>query len=272
MLNVAQPAIQPNPIKLRQIIVPTEHGSWSFLLEPLIGGLIIAFSVGGLWIALMTIGAFLCRQPVKVLILDRRGLRNRQRAQWAFLFLVIFGSAFLIGLAGALVYAGSKPLLPFVAVLPLIALQIINDALRKSREFIAEISGATAISISSMAIAIAGGQSLAFAAALWTVFVGRFIPTVIYVRNRLLLEKGKRYLRTIPLIAHVTAALIVAWLIYLGLVPRLVFVVMALLLWRTINGLSPNRKKLKAMQIGVRELLLGIISLLLTVIGYLFYI
>jgi hypothetical protein len=47
---------------------------------------------------------------------------------------------------------------------------------------------------------------------------------------------------------------------------------MALLLWRTINGLSPNRKKLKAMQIGVRELLLGINSLLLTVIGYLFYI
>jgi hypothetical protein len=85
------------------------------------------------------------------------------------------------------------------AVLPLIALQIINDALRKSREFIAEISGATAISISSMAIAIAGGQSLAFAAALWTVFVGRFIPTVIYVRNRLLLEKGKRYSRTIRL-------------------------------------------------------------------------
>ena len=111
-------------------------------------------------------------------------------------------------------------------------------------------------------------QPWPLAASLWFIFVARSIPSILYVRNRLLLEKGKPYSRTAPTVAHLVAVAVVGILTYLELSSYLASGVMLVLLWRSVAGLSPDRKKLKAMQIGVWEIVYGTLIALLVAVGF----
>ena len=268
-MSSAAPAIAPvRTIRLRQIALPTEHGGWGFLLEPLVAGLAIAFSSAAPWIAVMTIGAFLTRQPLKVMIADRFGMRNRERAAAALAFVLLYSVIFAAGLLGTLATAGPRPLLPFVFVLPFAVLQIYSDVFGRRRQLIPELTGAVSISASVAAIALAAGLPWINAVALWMIFVSRLIPSIFYVRNRLLLEKGKEFSRVTPTLAHVAALLLIAVLAYNGLSPFLTVFAMLLLLYRAASGLSPNRRKMRAMQIGVWEVIYGTLTVLSVVVGH----
>jgi hypothetical protein len=255
-------------VRLKSVALPVEHGSWGFLFEPLVAGLAIAFSVGGMWIAIMTIGAFLVRQPLKVLIIDRLGMKLRERAEAALAFLAIYGAVFTAGLIGTIATVGWRPLLPFVFVLPFAAYQIYCDATRQGRQLVAEVIGAVSISASIAAIALSDGRPWAAAISLWLIFVLRLVPSILYVRNRLLLEKGKEYSRAVPMVAHVAALTTAAVLSYSGLSPVLTVFAMLVLLWRAVGGLAPGRRKLRAMQIGVLEIVYGAVTVLSVVIGH----
>ena len=106
------------------------------------------------------------------------------------------------------------------------------------------------------------------AAALWAIFASRSIASILYVRERLRLEKGKRYSRIIPTLAHVTALLLVSMLAFYGLSSFLTIMAMSVLAYRAIAGLSAGRSKMKAMQIGVWEIIYGVLVVLSVVIGH----
>jgi hypothetical protein len=265
----AAPAIvRPRTFKIRQIAVPVEHGGWSFLLEPLIAGVVVAFSLGGLWIAFMTVGAFLCRQPLKVLIVDRMGMKDADRAKTALAFLVAYASIFAIGAVGTLAVSGWRPLTPLAFVVPLVGYQIFNDVSRRGRQLGPELCGAVSLSASIAAIAIADGQSWAVAASLWMIFVLRSVPSILYVRNRLLLEKDKAYSATTPNLAHLAALIMISVLAYYGFSSILPIFAMATLLARSVTGLAPGRRKLRAMQIGLLEIAFGALTMLTVVVGH----
>ena len=252
----------------RQIALPSEHGAWGFLLEPLVVSLAIGYSTAGLFLAIMTIGSFLARQPLKVLIIDRLGQKNNERAAAAFKFLVIFGSIAAAGLAASVYLAGIGPLAPFAVILPLAAVQIYFDGSRKSRGLLPELMGAISISSSAAAILLAGGSTHIEAAAIWMIMIARLIPSIIYVRNRLRLEKGKHHSMTITIAVHAAAIITVSVFAYNGLASLLVVGVMCFLLYRAAIGLSPYRRKMKAMQIGVREVIYGVMTVAAIVIGH----
>jgi len=63
-------------VKLKGIAFPTEHGAWGMVFEPIVAALAVAFSVGGLWVAVAFVGAFLMRQPFKVLMAERAAGRK----------------------------------------------------------------------------------------------------------------------------------------------------------------------------------------------------
>ncbi|MEP6946458.1 MAG: YwiC-like family protein [Acidobacteriota bacterium] len=261
--------LRPSPtIRVRQIALPTEHGGWGFLLEPMVAGLAIAFSLGGIWISVMFIGAFLMRQPLKIYILDRRGMCDDRRAAVSMKYMLIYGAVLLSGVIGTALTCSLTTILPLIAMLPLAALQNYYDIFRRSRNLVPELAGAVAISSSVAAIALAGGRTPVFAAGLWVVFIGRLIPSIIYVRERLLLEKGKAFSGTVSNLLHVIAAAIVGVLAVAGVVPVLTFPVMILMLVRAVLGLSPHRAKLKAKQIGIREVIYGTVLVLAVILGY----
>lgn len=268
MSSVA-PAIAPvRVVRLRQIALPTEHGGWGFLLEPLVAGVAIACSSAAPWIAVMTIGAFLLRQPLKVLFINRLGMKNRERARAAIAFALLYATIFAVGLSLTLITAGSRPLLPFMFVLPFAIVQIYADVSRQNRQLIPEITGAIAISASVAVMALAADLAWISAVALWTIFIARLIPSILYVRHRLLLEKGKDFSRITPTLAHIVALLLVAVLAYNGLSPYLTVFAMVLLLRRSISGLSPGRTRMRAMQIGVWEVIYGTLTVLSVIIGH----
>ncbi len=131
-----------------------------------------------------------------------------------------------------------------------------------------EITGAIAVSSSVAVIALADNWSFPAAVGLWTIFVARLIPSILYVRNRLLLEKGKPFSRFVPVLSHVAAFATVAALAFYGLSPLLTVLMFAVLQCRAVVGLSPYRRKVKAMRIGVWEVVYGTLTMLSVVLGY----
>ena len=268
--SVATIPVKRPAVNVKTIALPIEHGSWGFVFEPLMAGLLIAFSPSALWIALMIVGAFLTRQPLKVLLNAWQAKRDLPQTPVARKFVLIYGSIFTVGLLGSLYFVPRNALLPFLFVLPLAACQLYFDASRKSRQLLPELTGAVAISSSVAAIALASNWSFPAALALWAIFVARLVPSILYVRNRLLLEKGKSFSRGLPVVSHVAAFALVSALAFFGLSPMLTVLMFAVLQARAVVGLSPFRSKIKAMRIGVWEVVYGTLTALSVVFGYYF--
>jgi hypothetical protein len=262
-------AIETRPkVRLKSVALPIEHGSWGFLFEPLVAGVAIAPSKASPWIALFVIGAFLIRQPLKVFLSDWRSGRWLPQTKSAASFLVFYAAIFGIGLIGAISLASAESFIPFAIVLPFAAFQIYCDSQRNSRLLLAEIVGAVSISASIAALAIADGWPYSLSFALWTIIAARLIPSILYVRNRLNLEKGKTFSRVVPISAHLVALVVVSLLAFYGQSPFLPVLMFGVLLVRSIFGLSPYRKKVKAMKIGIGEVIYGTLTVLSLIVGY----
>lgn len=255
-------------VRVRGIALPVEHGAWGFLFEPLVAAIAVAGSFNAIWISMLVIGAFLTRQPLKILLADLQAKRNLPQTSVAIKFVFIYGAIFSIGLIGSLNFSKLEFFLPFALIFPLAIYQIYCDASRQTRQLLPELTGAIAISSSAAVIALAGGWTLSAAFALWGIFVARLIPSILYVRNRLKLEKDKEFLM-FPVIATQFLALgFVGILATNGLGSKLTLGVFVVLLTRTVIGLSPFRSKIKAIKIGIWEVIYGLLTVLSVIIGY----
>lgn len=252
-------------ISTSRIILPTEHGSWSFLFEPIVVGFALAFSASAPWIALMAIGAFFARQPLKTAYLARK---NKAVSGTATKYVLIFAALMAVGAIGTAMTSDAWVFYPFAVAAPLAIQQIVLDLSRRSRNLLAELTGAVAISSSIAAIALAGGLGWPAAVALWAVFVCRFIPSILYVRNRLLLEKGKPYERLQPIVSHIISLVVMVALAVVGFSSWLTVGMFAFLAARCVHGLSSYRVKMKAMRIGVWEVIYGTLTVVSLIVGY----
>lgn len=255
-------------VRLGQVAFPTEHGSWGFLLEPILAGLAIAFSPGGAWVSVMVIGAFLIRQPLRIILIDRLGGRRLPQTPYAVRFALFYLAIFAVGLIGSVSTLSSSAFIPFALILPFAVYQIYCDATRKSRQLFAELIGSAAIASSIAVIALAKGWSEPQAFSLWAILAARSVASILYVRNRLNLEKGKPSSQLVPIAAHLAALALVLTLAVYGLGPYLVAVIFAVLLARCTIGLSSYRKKVKAMKIGIGEVIYGLLTVISLIVGY----
>jgi YwiC-like protein len=264
------PIKKKSGIPVKSIALPIEHGSWGFVFEPIAAGLLLAPSLAAVFIIILVVGAFLARQPLKFVIADWQQGRRLPRTEIAVRFVLIFGSLAAFGLFGAIFLAPAVGFIPFVVVAPLGVYLIAQDAARKSRNFLPEIMAALALSSSSPAIALAAGWSWPASLALWAIMLARLVPSIIYVRNRLRLEKAKKFSRVSPIASHLAALITVGLLAYAGLSPRLLLPVMVVLLGRAVVGMSSFRGVARAKVIGVYEVVYGVITVLALVLGFYF--
>ncbi len=264
-------SLWPKPaanIRLRAVALPAEHGGWSFLFEPIVLGLLVAPSLPGLCLGFGMVFAFLTRHPLKLALNDRRRGKRLARTPVAEQFTLLY--AILSGLSFVLAFASGSgvPLLPLVIAAPLFALQAYFDATARSRAAAAELIGALALAASAAGIALAGGWSAERAGALWLLLAARALPAILYVRARLRLERDQPFSRWLPLVAHALGLLVVLALAAAALIPAPSAAAFALLLARALYGLSPYRRGHSAKQIGLQELLLGILFVGLVALGY----
>lgn len=253
----ATPVRRPAPPRpsLRPLVLPTEHGGWGFLFEPLVLGLAIAPSSGGFLVAAAAIFAFLSRQPLKLAMQDALRGKSYPRTFWCRLFAGLYLGSAGVAIAGAIAVAGWTLAIPFAAVAPLAIVTLIADARNKSRSLAPEICGSIAMASTAAAIPIAAGRPNVAAFAAMALIVARGIPAIVYVRTLLKRAHGQTASSFSAIAAH-AAAVVAAYAI--GSI--VAAVTAAALLGRAAWGLA--RPVPPAKTLGWREIAWGTASVI----------
>lgn len=253
---------------IRSVALPSEHGGWGFLLEPILLGLMAAGSENGVLLALAALGAFLIHQPLKTALKDRLKGQRVLRTVWAERFAVGYGLLALVPFIIILQGANFTFLIPLLFAIPFIMIQLFYDSRNKSRALIPELSGAFALAMIAPSIAILGGWLLAPALVLWLLLIARSAPSILYVRARLKLEHDKPTDPRLARSAHVVAFFGVVLLVLFNAAPRSAIAAMLMLSARAFIGLSKYRKPRRAPMIGMQEMAYGFVTAALFALGY----
>lgn len=254
--------------RVRTLLLPTEHGAWSFVLEPLVLGLLVAPSAAAPWLALATLAVFFTRQPAKVVLQDlARPQRYPRTLLAARLSIGLVTAAGLFGLQAWRV-TPYPWWIPVAFALPLALLQLAYDVRREGRGLVPELAGPVAASASAPALAAAAGWDPAMWATLWTLAAARGLAATVYVRARLRLEKGAASDSFSSVLAHLAALGVAIELAREGVAPWLGVAAFALLTVRAVIGLSPTRRPVPARAIGFTEVAWGIAFVMIVAIGY----
>lgn len=268
-MSVIVSSVQPKRnVPAKSIALPVEHGAWGFLFEPLVAGLILAPSFAAPFVALLFVGAFLARQPLRFLLADWQQGRNLPRTRLALRFALIYSAIAVSGLIGAVIFAPAESFLPLVILAPLTFYLVSRDVARQTRQLLPELIAAVVLSSSVAVLALAAHWSLAASLAIWAVLIARLIPSIVFVRTRLRQLKGKEASPAIAIGVHYLALFAVSALAYFGLVPVLAILVMTVLLLRAIYGVSPFSPKNTAKEIGLREIAYGVFTLIGVLTGF----
>lgn len=246
-------------IALRPLALPSEHGGWGFLLEPIALALVVAPSAAGAALAIAAVAGFLARHPLRLAMSDLRRKRHARTAVCARLA-IAYSTVGIVALALATHLAGPRLLLPLALASPFAVFQFVHDIRRRGRALMPEIAGVTAMGAIAASIAIAAEQSLVLAAALWCLALLRSIPAIVFVRAAL----GKTG-RALSIALHVSAVAISIALWRWSLVPMTAIIAMGGLLCRAI--LSGSRVE-PARRVGIRELGYGAAATLIAGFGY----
>ena len=98
-------SLNKNSLFLRHVALPSDHGSWVFLLSPLLIGLFAgnSWSLAAIYLIVTALAAFLIRQPVTIAVKVYSGRRNRRELPAAWFWMGIYGLICMLGLVGLVV-------------------------------------------------------------------------------------------------------------------------------------------------------------------------
>ena len=259
----------PRQVRLwRQVAVPSEHGGWSLTAEPVVLGLVVAWSWPGLALGVAAMVGFVARTPLKVVLVDRwrhRWLdRSRLAARIAAAEVTLIIALGLAAVAGA---SNGWFWLPLAVAMPLIALELWFDMRSRSRRLIPELAGTVGIGSVIAAIALAAGESTALALGLWVVISARAAAAIPYARTMVFRAHGRPVSRWHSDLAQVlaVAAVAAAWLFdAVPLAPVLAVAAVAVFNVAAVRG--PVRR---AVVIGLQQMTFGIAVVAVTAIAVL---
>jgi hypothetical protein len=262
-------SVQKSGVRIRSIALPTEHGGWGFVSEPIILGLLVAPSWAGLAFGLATFAVFLLRQPLKLWIKDSRAKRSVPRTDVACQFTLMYGGIALVGVAIALgLTRNLLVMFPLLIAVPIALLQLSYDSRGKSRALIPEIAGAVAIGAAVSVIVLMGDLALTPAVLLWLLLALRAATSIQYVRSRLRLEYNKPANVSGTWIAHLLMLIALSGLIWRSLLPMLSIIPFVVLGIRAAWGLSPMRRPVKPKVVGFTELAYGILTVTVVALAF----
>lgn len=253
--------VRPRP-NLRPLALPTEHGGWGLLLEPLLLALAVVPSWGGLLFGGAALSAFLTRQPLRFALQDLLRGRSYPRTRWCQAFALCYLALAALFLAAAIYVSGPALFIPLGLVAPLAIVQVLYDAQNRSRAMLPELSGAIAMSSIAAAVAIAGGMRIIPALALSAIVIARIVPTIVYVRTLVQRAHG---LTANPWPSHLLHA--AAVVLTAAFAPLLAVAGMLILLARAIHGLTHEPPR--ARTLGWREIAFGGMTVALAAAGFL---
>ena len=257
----------PRPAPLwRRVAVPSEHGGWSLTAEPVILGLIVAWSWPGLALGVAAMLAFVARTPLKVVLVDRWRHRRLERTRLAARVATIELAVIAVLGAWATVRAENGWFwVPLAAAVPLVGLELWFDMRSRSRRLVPELAGAIGIGSVVAAIVLAAGASAALAYGLWVVVSARAVAAIPYARTQVLRAHDRSVTLSHSDLAQALAvgAVAVAWLLEaIPIAPVVAMAAIAVFNLAAVRG--PVRR---AVIIGLQQTAFGITLILVTAIA-----
>lgn len=249
----------------KSVALPTEHGGWGFLIEPMLLGMLVAPSWAGLCICLSALGIFLIHQPLRIATKDRLRGRHFTRTAYAERFAAAYGAIALGGFGLAVLTAQTPFWIPLLLAVPMAGVQLLYETRNRGRELLPEIFGAVALGATAPAIVLAAGCSSQLALLVWLLVILRIVPSIVYVRVRLSALHGHPLPQQAALIPHLIAVIVVGIAWVNGLVMWSTSLAISILLLRAILGV--RRSDEPARKIGFQELGYGIVYVILGAVG-----
>lgn len=267
----AAPAASPPARKerspLRAVALPIEHGGWGLTAEPVVLGLIIAPTLGGLAIGFAAVLAFVARTPLKVALVDRHRGRHLPRTGLAWR---VFAAEMLIllALAAVAVLRGETWFWwPLAVAAPILGTELAYDMRSRGRRLVPELAGAVGIGSVAAAIALAGGWSTPVAVAVWMVLAARGVSAIVTVRDQVSGLHGKARNPRNVLVADVVAVAMVvaaaAW------EPQVAAGMVAVLVAIGVQRMLGRQPTPRAVVLGLRQTGLGLLVVAATATGIL---
>ena len=252
---------------LRAVAVPTEHGGWSLTLEPVLLGLLVAWSWPGLSLGVAAMLAFLARTPLKLVLVDGwRGrwlTRTTVAAQVAGAELLVLATL----VTAAALTADAQFWWPLLAAAPLVAIELWFDMRSRSRRLLPELAGTVGIGSVAAAIALADGNDTVVAMGLWIVVAARAAAAIPYARTQVFRTRGRPYQLWHSDVAQALAVLAVTagWLV--DAVPLAAAVAIAAVAMFNVAAVRAAPRPAKI--IGLQQMFFGLAAVIVTAIAVL---
>lgn len=252
---------------LKPLALPAEHGAWGFVSEPVLAVACLAPPGVSLALALTALLGFLLRHPLKLACGDLWRGRTYPRTRWALGLAAVYALGTAGAAAGLAAAAGPRALLALLLPLPLLAVQFAWDVRQRGRELLPEALGTLAPGALAAGVVLSLGWSVERAGALWALLALRGLASVVYVRARLRRSRGVPVSRTWPWALHALALLVGLACARQGLGPWLAVAALAVLLVRSLHGLTLART-VRPQVVGFQEMGYGLGSALAIGLGY----
>ncbi len=247
--------------------MPSEHGGWGLTLEPVLLGLLVAWSGAGVALGIAAFSAFLLRTPAKLVAVDvGRGRwldRSRLALRIAIIELFVLGCA----AASAVALAGWSWLTPLAVAGPLVAVELSFDVRSRGRRLLPELCGAVAIAAVSASIVLAAGRSGRLAAGVCLVLGARAVGAIPCVRVQIMrLRRGHG-----PVwhgdVAQVTSVAVAAMAVVAD--RRLLAGLGGVVVLAVMQSVWVRRAPIAAKQVGLRQMAMGLALVAVTAAGVL---
>jgi len=262
----------------KQIAIPQDHGSWVFILSPLLAGIFAGgnFNYATLSLTIAAMSAFMIRQPMTVFIKAISRRRPKSDLAPARFWLLIYGSITALALI-ALIWQGfSYVLYLAIPAAPVFAwhLWLVSQRAERKQAGI-EVIATGILSLAAPAaywVALGGYNPLGWWLWAWTWLQSAASIVYAYLRleqrelknqpeNSELWRMGKRAL--IYTSFNLFAALMLGWA---NLIPQLIFVPFLLQWIETLWGITHPSIGWKPTRIGVRQLIVSTLWTILFII------
>lgn len=250
---------------LRAVAMPTEHGGWSLTLEPVVLGLLVAWSWAGLALGAAAMLAFLARTPLKLVLVDRfRGrwlARTTVAARVALVELLALAALVTV----AALTADGRFWLPLLAAGPLVAIELWFDMRSRSRRLLPELAGTVGIGSAAAAVALAGGSEPVVSYGLWIVVAARAVAAIPYARAQVFRGRGRPHRLWHSDVAQAVAvvAVVCGWIV--DAVPAAAVIAIAVV--AAFNAGAVRLPPRPAKTIGVQQMLFGIAVVVVTAVS-----
>jgi hypothetical protein len=264
----------------RHIALPTDHGSWVFILSPLLIGLFAggSWTTASIYLVIGALAAFLIRQPVTTAIKVYSKRRSRNDLPAAWLWMVVYGVIALLALAGLILEGYAYLLILALPGIPVFIWHLVLVSRRAERRQMGiEVVGSGVLALAAPAaywVGVGNPDPIGW----WLFLLNWFQSAASIVYAYLRLEQ--RELKSIPdrstqllmarrAMLYTTFNFVAVLVLSLsGVLPILLFLPYALQWLESLWGATHPAVGVKPTRIGVRQFIVSILFTILFIITW----